>query len=419
MTSLCRLDLRDNQLILPLDYLSHVSQVKELYLDGNPMTAGDKYIAIHVMPELAVLDGRKCLEKRNLLTKLTAEAEHKLDKVWSSHEFAEDVAKHSKDVSSVNMDRISKDCLRKVIKQMSISDLWSPVVEYVLKEKIALKVKEEIDRQSKDVYRKHRSFQSSSHNSSQEKILMTDEETDENDYKGSPSKKKKMSTPSPVKMSSQEDFNFMPFLAVRSHSFEENPLDSHTQVWKVAFEPQDNESADKTCPPNVATCGGNHVCIFESKTGRLLTKFSDSDPYDDLYAIAWTSVTGDYGQREDILAVGGTGRKVILLNPRAKKRITKFNAHHNDINALLFHPHQTTLLFTGSYDKKIKVWDIRSLVFSDETKKMTNLSPLLDVDINNKILTFAYSIDHNILFVGGESGMTIWKDIIIDEANNG
>jgi WD40 repeat protein len=372
------------------------------------------------------------------LTKLATEAEYKLDKVWTSNNITESITKYALDTSKVNIDRISKDCLRRVIKEMSFSELYTVVVEFFVKQKIALKVKEVMDRKTEDCCRRltvHRS--TSVEESNQGTIILSDEdpvvEIDENEYQIKSPKKRKSESPSSrkksvetvssLKVTSQGDYNYTPFVGIRSHCFEENPLDNQTQVWKVAFEPQVCSESERVSQSDsiqrVATCGGNHVCIMDGKTGKLLIKFSDSDPYDDLYALAWTTIRGEYGQMENILAVGGTGRKVILLHPASKKRITKFQAHHHDINVLLFHPEQTTLLFSGSYDKKIKVWDIKPLVFCHEIKKMSRMTPLLDIDINNKILTFSFSILHNMLFIGGESGMTIWKDICIDASNDG
>lgn len=81
-------------------------------------------------------------------------------------------------------------------------------------------------------------------------------------------------------------------------------------------------------------------------------------------------------------------------------------AHGSDINSLLFHPTRRTWLFPGAYDKKIKLWN---LGLDSDGERI--LQPLTEVDINNKILVLAFSEKFDTLFIGGEEGMTTWRNV--------
>lgn len=81
-------------------------------------------------------------------------------------------------------------------------------------------------------------------------------------------------------------------------------------------------------------------------------------------------------------------------------------AHGSDINSLLFHPTRRNWLFSGAYDKKIKLWNL--VVDADGER---SLQPLHEIDINNKILVLAFSEKFDTLFVGGEEGMTTWRNV--------
>ena len=74
---------------------------------------------------------------------------------------------------------------------------------------------------------------------------------------------------------SDESLSFDPVHFIRSHSKNNDPADIQTQIWEVVFEP-DPEDASKTTT-NVATCGGNSICIIDVNTGTVLMKYKHKE----------------------------------------------------------------------------------------------------------------------------------------------
>ena len=74
---------------------------------------------------------------------------------------------------------------------------------------------------------------------------------------------------------SEESLSFDPVHFIRSHSKNNAPADIQTQIWEVVFEP-DPEDASKTTS-NVATCGGNSICIIDVNTGTVLMKYKHKE----------------------------------------------------------------------------------------------------------------------------------------------
>lgn len=74
---------------------------------------------------------------------------------------------------------------------------------------------------------------------------------------------------------SDESLSFDPVHFIRSHSKNNDPADIQTQIWEVVFEP-DPEDASKTTS-NVATCGGNSICIIDVNTGTVLMKYKHKE----------------------------------------------------------------------------------------------------------------------------------------------
>ena len=74
---------------------------------------------------------------------------------------------------------------------------------------------------------------------------------------------------------SDESLAFDPVHFIRSHSKNNDPADIQTQIWEVVFEP-DPEDPSKTTS-NVATCGGNSICIIDVNTGTVLMKYKHKE----------------------------------------------------------------------------------------------------------------------------------------------
>ena len=75
--------------------------------------------------------------------------------------------------------------------------------------------------------------------------------------------------------SDELSLSFDPVHFIRSHSKNNDPADIQTQIWEVVFEP-DPEDASKTTS-NVATCGGNSICIIDVNTGTVLMKYKHKE----------------------------------------------------------------------------------------------------------------------------------------------
>ena len=74
---------------------------------------------------------------------------------------------------------------------------------------------------------------------------------------------------------SADGFNYDPMHFIRSHSKNNDPADIQTQIWEVVFEP-DPHHADRTTS-QVATCGGNSICIIDVNSGTVLMKYKHKE----------------------------------------------------------------------------------------------------------------------------------------------
>ncbi|KAG8450740.1 hypothetical protein GDO86_003133 [Hymenochirus boettgeri] len=82
----------------------------------------------------------------------------------------------------------------------------------------------------------------------------------------------------------------------------------------------------------------------------------------EFFTLAWTTLTmvGKNGQKRkiNILAGGGKCGVVRVIHTKVNLCYGEIKAHKKAISIMAFSPKQETFLFTGSYDKRIILWDI-------------------------------------------------------------
>ncbi|KAM5181767.1 leucine-rich repeat and WD repeat-containing protein 1 [Mantella aurantiaca] len=151
-------------------------------------------------------------------------------------------------------------------------------------------------------------------------------------------------------------FDVEPLHFLQCHSKYNGSDDFRTQLWSCAFEPALDSLPSKV----IATCGGESVCVIDCETGKVLKKYKV--PGEEFFAVAWTTLTmiGNEGQKRkiNILASGGKYGIVRLMHPKVNMCYGEIKAHKKAISIMCFSPVHDTFLFTGSYDKRILLWDI-------------------------------------------------------------
>ncbi|XP_035289880.1 leucine-rich repeat and WD repeat-containing protein 1 [Anguilla anguilla] len=180
----------------------------------------------------------------------------------------------------------------------------------------------------------------------------------------------------PQKMTSIESkdpVTLQPLHVLQCHSKLDSPDDFSTQLWACAFEPL-QDSCDQTSGV-VATCGGESVCVIDCETGHVLKKYKV--PGEEFFTLAWSCVPmsregGGVVRRLSVLAAGGKKGVVKLLHPAGNLAYGEFRASRRALSTLCFSPRQQSVLFTGSYDNRVVMWDIGG-VDSDYTFKVSQL----------------------------------------------
>ncbi|XP_026860051.2 leucine-rich repeat and WD repeat-containing protein 1 [Electrophorus electricus] len=161
----------------------------------------------------------------------------------------------------------------------------------------------------------------------------------------------------------QEPACLQPLHVLQCHSRQDSPEDFSTQLWACAFEPQQQSGDSSGWTQTVATCGGESICVIDCESGHVLKKYKV--PGEMFYTLAWTTVLmsreGTCVRPCSVLAAGGTRGVVRLIHPRANLAYGKFRVGRRPISILRFCPRRGNFLFTGTYDKKIVMWDIGGL----------------------------------------------------------
>ncbi|XP_053313114.1 leucine-rich repeat and WD repeat-containing protein 1 [Spea bombifrons] len=146
-----------------------------------------------------------------------------------------------------------------------------------------------------------------------------------------------------------------PLHFLQCHSKSNSSDDFSTQLWACAFEPALDNSLSK-----VASCGGDSVCVTDCDTGKVLKKYKVTG--EEFFTLAWSTLTmiNKEGQKRkiNILAAAGKLGIIKLIHPKINLAYGEIKAHKKAISVICFSPHQETFLFSGSYDKRIILWDI-------------------------------------------------------------
>lgn len=177
-----------------------------------------------------------------------------------------------------------------------------------------------------------------------------------------PDKKRPVSTGSdkkPKRSKTEESLVYDPVHFIRSHSKNNDPADVQTQIWEVVFEP-DPEDNSKTLS-NVATCGGNSICIIDVNSGTVLMKYKHKDIRENFYTLAWTTLNLG-GEKTNILASGGIKGEIRMFHPKNKVCFHEWKPvdikKPTAVNSLVFHSSEPTWLFVGTNDGNVSLFDV-------------------------------------------------------------
>lgn len=223
----------------------------------------------------------------------------------------------------------------------------------------------------------------------------------------------------------EHELNFDPAHFIRCHGTgnSQSPADTKTSIWDAAFEPDAKNPGKLT--RNVATCGGNSLCITDIESGQVLMKYSHKDKSEDFYTLCWTLLPSEEGHESSILATGSAKGEICLFHPEKKvcfytwpivKNLTKLDKKRKRsivpilaVNSLVFHSKNTTWLFIGLGNGVIYLYDIgNDLVIPNYSKVAPNqllkLDPYLD-EVYNILWT---GDDSKWLLAGAKGGLVGW-----------
>ncbi|XP_030010001.1 leucine-rich repeat and WD repeat-containing protein 1 isoform X2 [Sphaeramia orbicularis] len=152
-----------------------------------------------------------------------------------------------------------------------------------------------------------------------------------------------------------------PHHILQCHSKQDSSEDLSTQLWACAFQPLPDSTGAVGGNRLVATCGGDSLCVIDCEIGIVVKKYKV--PGEEFFSLAWTTILMSRGGRASaqhcsILAAGGKRGMVKLIHPRNNMAYGEFRASRKAVSVLRFNPDQGNILYTGSYDNKIVMWDI-------------------------------------------------------------
>ncbi|CAL1536154.1 unnamed protein product [Lymnaea stagnalis] len=198
--------------------------------------------------------------------------------------------------------------------------------------------------------------------------------------------------------------DYAPTMFLRCHNQRES--DDETKIWKCAFEPSIDNPEETT--NLLATCGGKTVCIIDVNTQQVLKRFQDTDRNENFYTLAWTTIEAASMKKVNILAVAGReGAAIKLIYPSQLLMYATIRGHKKYISCLLFHPTLTRLLFSGSRDGFVYLWDIG---IPDRAPNSSHV-PLLKISLQDSVgdaLNLIFSEQSQLLIAGAERGCVGW-----------
>ncbi|XP_005110148.1 leucine-rich repeat and WD repeat-containing protein 1 [Aplysia californica] len=197
--------------------------------------------------------------------------------------------------------------------------------------------------------------------------------------------------------------DYAPTLFIRCHNQKDD--DDETKIWKCAFEPSLENPNETT--NLLATCGGKTVCIIDVNTEQVLKRFRDIDKNENFYTLAWTTIEASSKKKVNILAVAGEGATIKLIYPNQLLMYALIRGHKKYISCLTFHPTETRLLFSGSRDGFVYLWDIGI----PDNSPSSNYSPLLKISLQDTVgdaLNLEFCENTCLLIAGAERGCVGW-----------
>ncbi|KFK32211.1 hypothetical protein AALP_AA6G211900 [Arabis alpina] len=81
------------------------------------------------------------------------------------------------------------------------------------------------------------------------------------------------------------------------------------------------------------------------------------------------------------LATGGVDRHVHIWDIRTREHVQAFSGHRNTVSCLCFR-YGTSEVYSGSFDRSVKVWNVEDKAFVDEV--FGNQAEVLDIDVLRK-----------------------------------
>uniref|UniRef100_A0A1B6DMD0 Leucine-rich repeat and WD repeat-containing protein 1 WD domain-containing protein n=1 Tax=Clastoptera arizonana TaxID=38151 RepID=A0A1B6DMD0_9HEMI len=200
-----------------------------------------------------------------------------------------------------------------------------------------------------------------------------------------------------------DDLDFDPVHFLRCHSKKSDYADVQTQVWQCAFEPDTDNLGQTTSL--IATCGGNSICFINVESGEVISKYYAKDLREMFYTLAWTSVA-----QMTVLATAGVRNTIHLIHPAANvvflQHLLKENRNKSHINFLLFHPISKNILFCGSSNGEILVFDIGEPM---PPSYQCDFKYLFQLSANSEVFGLSFCSVSHVLLAACNNGLKGWN----------